>query len=60
MLGKIKGKRRSRQKRMRWLGSITDSMDTNLSQLGESEGQGTLVSCSPWSHRVGHNLETEQ
>ena len=31
MLGKIKGKRRSRQQRMRWLDSITDSMDMNLS-----------------------------
>ena len=32
MLGKTEGKRRSRQQRMRWLDSITDSMDTNLSK----------------------------
>ena len=31
MLRKIKGKRRSGQQRMRWLDSITDSMDMNLS-----------------------------
>ena len=31
MLGKIKGKRRSGQQRMKWLDSITDSMDMNLS-----------------------------
>ena len=31
MLGKIKGKRRSGQQRMRWLDSITDSMYMNLS-----------------------------
>ena len=34
MLGKIEGKRRGRQ-RMRWLGSITDSMDMNLNKLRE-------------------------
>ena len=30
MLGMIEGKRRRRQQRMRWLDSITDSMDMNL------------------------------
>ena len=35
MLGKIKGKRRSRQQRMRSLDSITDSMNRNLSKLWE-------------------------
>ena len=29
--------------------------------LGESEGQGSLVCCSPWgSQRVEHNIGTEQ
>ena len=33
MLGKIEGKRRRGQQRMRWLESITDSMDMNLSKV---------------------------
>ena len=33
MLGKIDGRRRSRQQRMRWLNNITDAMDLSLSKL---------------------------
>ena len=35
MLGKIEGRRRRGQKKIRYLGGITDSMDMNLSRLRE-------------------------
>ena len=35
ILGKIEGRRRRGQQRMRWLGGIIDSMDMNLGKLPE-------------------------
>ena len=58
LLGKIEGKRKRDWTRIRWLDSITDSMDMNLSKLWKIvENRGAWHSAV---HRVKHDLATEQ
>ncbi|XDA70407.1 hypothetical protein R6Z07M_000756 [Ovis aries] len=52
MLGKIEGKCRSGQQRMRWLDSITNSECGFEQTLGHGEGQGSLIfDHSPWGQK---------
>ena len=52
MLGKIEGRRRRGQQRVRWLDGITGLYGHEFEQaLGDGEGQGNLVCCSPWGHK---------
>ena len=50
-LAKIEGKRRRGKQRTRWLDSITDSVDINLSKLWEIVRQRSLACCSPSGYK---------
>ena len=56
MLGKIEGRRRRGQQRMRWLDAITDWIDEFEQAPGSGDGQGSLKCCSPWSRKVSKEL----
>ena len=58
MLGKIEGRSRRGQQRMRWLDGITDSMDMGLGGLwGVGDGQGGLVCYDSWGCKESDRTE---
>ena len=57
MLGKIEGKRRRGQQRMRWLDGITDSMDMCLGELRELVMDGGLACCDSRGHKESDMTE---
>ena len=61
MLGKIEGRRRRGHQRMRWLESITNTIEQEPGQtLGDGEEQRGLACCSPCGCRVRPHWVTEQ
>ena len=55
MLGKIEGRRRRGQQRMRWH-HVLNGHEFDKA-LGDGEGQGSLACCSPWGYKESDTTE---
>ena len=58
MLGKIEDRRRRGQQSMKWLDGHHQLNGNEFEQtLGDLEGQGSLMCCSPWGHKESDTTE---
>ena len=60
MLAKTEGKRRKQWQRMRWLDGVTDSMDMNVSKLGEIEDRAAWYATVHGVSKSRPHMATEQ
>ena len=58
MLGKVEGRKRRGQQKMRWLDGITDSVDLSLGKRGGMmKDREFLAFCSLWGHKESDKTE---
>ena len=57
VMGKIEGRRRREQQRMRWLNGITDTIDMFEQTPGDSAEQGSLACCDSWGCKESDTTE---
>ena len=57
ILGGIGGRRRRGEQSLRWVDGVTDSMDVNLSELQELDGEGGMACCDSWGFKESDTTE---
>ena len=60
MLGKMEGRKRRGQQRVKWLDGITDLMDMSLSKLGDRIGKDCVLQSMAWGFKELDTTEQQQ